>query len=1368
MALQPLDTDPFAIAPPPQGKMVPLDYNPVEVAPAQGGKLIPLDYDPFASEKTPTRAANVNEPPAQTEALPAERPGFLSTIAQAGLRGGIESGTAVAQAPTALRDRPQQAADNSYVGQLLRTPISQGWSDPKWWAANIAHGAMASAPALAGGAAGTLLGEAVAPEGGGLVGAPAGFAIGSMIQSIAPAYQAARANGLDHDAAVRQAIAQTGVAGAFGAVMGAIPGVSAFGRNAQGALERPISEALLQIFGTVPAVGTAQELASGAVAGRMPTADELATGYASNVGLGLGLAGAHAAIRGAAPEARTEAPPAETPITTPRTPEQALADATAAKPAAPGPEQALKEEEAPALPPANPAEPAVSQVGPSAPSSTPIEPETPAPSEAPPTEPKPLAPPTSPAFDIHNDVEPIDLARFQDATKTMAGDATLPQRAQATQVINDFRTRYGQEAVRQAMFESGHGEPPIEPPGGKPPAPPTGGEPPEEPPPEKLTGALGAAQELSETLPTLREGLAGRNLLGAAEATGRIVDGQNMIARAMFPLTQGTKIAQDVAFRYANMMRNADQMFVRYDRSIQEQFPVERQKEMALAASRQSEFEEFLRSELAALPAEERAPYEQQAREQFNSYGIGVDSLPPAEREFVVGQDKIDEANWARYVDGGVYAPGSERIPFYIPRVAVKVNDKGVAQRLMPADKASDLAGTGARDQGGVTAMQQVGQNLRTNGAMFRKLPTRDEWLAAMAKLFPGDVRPVDSIRLTAWRWNMNERALAGRQLVEAIKQYGEEAQAPWISDQPGSGYFTLDHPAMRKWTPVLAQGEDGKWSQAISADGQPQFKQVPIHISKDFKGPLTAVLTAQTPDWYRALMVAKGASMRVIMASPLIHLNVELGRALPIMRGAMFSTSLWRDASAMMDGKDAASRAFMSNAMMRGLATLREGWRADPAAIQNEMMGVSESRMPAVLQKVGKIYDHMLWDNVRRLQVAIYIRTRQKFMDAGLPQGAAETYAAHIANRYAGALPAENLHQYANMAANLVLFSRSFTLGNLGVLKDMFNGAPSHVRASVEREFGPGVAAKGQALAQRAARAAVGLDIGINWIANAMAQTAFRVGGTAAALGLAGAVGEAYDDWRKKSLAALQEVGAGNPLAAMKVLPQYNNEEGRRNRALMGADARGQNSYLRLAMGKLGEEFLGWTTGPAQTILAKLSPWTRPLAEDLWGRDTLNRAIYRPHPETPGNYLANIGRAVWHVMSQQVPSGVGPGSYELGENIADVARGYPAANPWGPAAAKIALSLTGVGSISKGAPGGPEVAANRGVVEQHQFDIAGPRGDAIKLLRQGRDDDADKTMRAAGMTPAEMKDTRKAAAQATPGAYWRKRAARIEGSAPP
>jgi hypothetical protein len=69
----------------------------------------------------------------------------------------------------------------------------------------------------------------------------------------------------------------------------------------------------------------------------------------------------------------------------------------------------------------------------------------------------------------------------------------------------------------------------------------------------------------------------------------------------------------------------------------------------------------------------------------------------------------------------------------------------------------------------------------------------------------------------------------------------------------------------------------------------------------------------------------------------------------------------------------------------------------------------------------------------VRNLQVGIYAEMRDRFIAKGFSERAAGIMAAHLANRYAGALPSEHLSRAVNMAANighvLALASPSATL---------------------------------------------------------------------------------------------------------------------------------------------------------------------------------------------------------------------------------------------------------------------------------------------------------------------------------------------------
>jgi P-loop containing NTP hydrolase pore-1/C-terminal domain on Strawberry notch homologue/Large polyvalent protein associated domain 38/ddrB-like ParB superfamily domain len=278
---------------------------------------------------------------------PPKPPGWIGTAVEAGRKGLVTGLTESAQVGTPFKDRPAESPDTSYVGQLLAKPVSEGWSDPKWWIAHIAHGTAESSPSLAIGAAGAygggLVGAAVPVAGetgvgealGAVGGGATGFALGSAIQTLAPAYQKARADGLDHDAAVDRAIKETGISTGFGAIMGLAPaGVGQF-------LKGPISRALAEIFVVQPGLGAAQQVATGASEGQMPTADELATGYAENVGMGVGLAGAHEGVRrllghgDAQQPAGTEQPASATPAAPAATAEATDTTTPAATPPAP-------------------------------------------------------------------------------------------------------------------------------------------------------------------------------------------------------------------------------------------------------------------------------------------------------------------------------------------------------------------------------------------------------------------------------------------------------------------------------------------------------------------------------------------------------------------------------------------------------------------------------------------------------------------------------------------------------------------------------------------------------------------------------------------------------------------------------------------------------------------------------------------------------------------------------------------------------------------------------------------------------------------------------------------------------------------------
>ena len=184
--------------------------------------------------------------------------------------------------------RPE-AADRSQLGQIISTPLEQGWRDPVWWSAHIGHMIGGGAPVYTGAAIGALAGP---------LGAIGGGALGAALQTLVPSYRNARSEGLNHDAAVDRAMAESGIAGAAAGAMTAAPGASIFGTTPRGALRRPISEALAQTLGVQPAIGAAQQGATNLVEGKPVTQG---TGEAAIMGAAAGVpfVAAHAVGRAA-------------------------------------------------------------------------------------------------------------------------------------------------------------------------------------------------------------------------------------------------------------------------------------------------------------------------------------------------------------------------------------------------------------------------------------------------------------------------------------------------------------------------------------------------------------------------------------------------------------------------------------------------------------------------------------------------------------------------------------------------------------------------------------------------------------------------------------------------------------------------------------------------------------------------------------------------------------------------------------------------------------------------------------------------------------------------------------------------------------
>lgn len=296
------------------------DLIPAASIPISDGPAIPDDAmatRPVASAPVVAPTAAKNDDELSFDDLIPKK----SIAERAIMRGFRDAATGIKQSARVLNQNYETEpktpeGDDKELTDLLRKQFGEGWKSPSWWIANLAHGFSGSSPMLAGALIGGVSGGAYASPGGpasaGIAaagGAAIGGSIGSMWQTLGPAYYRARLGDehnkpMSHEDAVDAALKETAVAGAFGAAMGAAPVLRIPG------LKGAVSNALAQIFGVQPGLGVAQRVVSEGVTGRnMPSAEELLKDYAINVVMGTGMVAGHSAIKGAYKAKPSDQPP---------------------------------------------------------------------------------------------------------------------------------------------------------------------------------------------------------------------------------------------------------------------------------------------------------------------------------------------------------------------------------------------------------------------------------------------------------------------------------------------------------------------------------------------------------------------------------------------------------------------------------------------------------------------------------------------------------------------------------------------------------------------------------------------------------------------------------------------------------------------------------------------------------------------------------------------------------------------------------------------------------------------------------------------------------------------------------------------------
>jgi hypothetical protein len=805
------------------------------------------------------------------------------------------------------------------------------------------------------------------------------------------------------------------------------------------------------------------------------------------------------------------------------------------------------------------------------------------------------------------------------------------------------------------------------------------------------------------------------------KAAGMAVDAVKKVANAtadnFAPMRTGSVRAQAFAADFANSLRQVMYRYGEIDREITRNFNPEQRDAMGRALDAQSVFEQRIR-DMGLTPDEEM-----DVRRDFDRAGTGLTGLQTDQRNVIEMLNALSIQTWRRLQERGLVEPDARPIPYYMPR------------QLFSWTEENGYTNVGSGQAGSGKGIEPMGGNLTTAGPMRREHLTPEQTEAAARAKLGRDVNLLRDIRSLPARLAYSERAIAGVDLINRIADVGKDIGVDTVvrGDIPGdkslSDYFTIaDHPSFRQWT-------GAGWRA--------------VNVAREFEGPLKAVLTRPSPEWYKGAQALKGGIMSAIMYSPFIHLAVELGRTLPVMPGKVLSFKWIKQGSVLRRNLD-----YMDTAIRDGVAPLghTSGWGGDPASLADQAFGESRYAFVRAIQRLHSgvanrvrdiggqtlsdimMHPHqtLLWDQVFNLQMSIYDTMRSRYIEKGFEPAVAGTMAAHIANRYAGALPPEHLHRFANMAANLLLFSRSFTLGNLGVMKDMFTGAPPHIQARIEQMAGPEVRDQVKAQLRRKAVAAVAMDIGIFYLGVALVQLGLEA--------LTQGVDETYNRWLDEARQATQDLKGGNPLAVFEYLPQHWNEPGKQDRVYAGVDDQGRGVYLRLPPGKVGEEFIGWAAKPGVMLENKSSPIVRPIIEVIMGHDSLGRALFPPNPQTIGDYGMVAALALRHIVAGWGPTATLEGAWDLAKEGYHHVVGQPTQGSAGMSALKVLGPATGVAQISSGFPGGPAAGEMHAFTEQQRYDWQQKMPAIRDQIKTGDVDGAQAVMQKMGMPPSLQK----------------------------
>ena len=603
------------------------------------------------------------------------------------------------------------------------------------------------------------------------------------------------------------------------------------------------------------------------------------------------------------------------------------------------------------------------------------------------------------------------------------------------------------------------------------------------------------------------------------------------------------------------------------------------------------------------------------------------------------------------------------------------------------------------------------------------------------------------------------ERAIAGRLLIREIEGFSKELGLNTVTGRKTHGYFTIDHPAFYRQVPRLRKLKNGKYRPVYDEHGKVVFGKEPIYIHESFQQPLKAIFADPPGPFIGSLYKLKAKSMSAIMFSPVMHGAVLWGKALPFMpmrsltfrnyyqghkflndvnylkkhtpyqTTEQFITAAAKDGLAEMNAMGWVQR--ISDVMERPHLEAGRSWTAQSLGGAARIFGKgAQHKTKLAVDAAGRFWhDTLLWNRVRDAQYGMYQHLKTDFIKQGANEVAAGQVAAHLSNRFAGAIPLEDMGATTRAILNITLFSRSFNATNMGIYKDALSGLPRAVQDIILKSGSKIDLQIGQSALKQAGRATLVKDIVAMYILNSLAQNMLDYMRT----GDAGEIAQGYADrWDRYT----DEVKT-NPLAAIFELDELSataeNEPGKEERVYIGDDPSGRGIYMKNVLGKIGEDLVMAGSAPVELLSNKLSPTANFVSgmyfNDKSGRKKYGLPIYAEHSgweEVPNN----IGKIVhWffeaHLPLQYVESVV---DYAFGNDPSGVNKLRAFAQPIG-------------GQFSRGAPGGPTRGLILDILDAHQEEMKFYSKRIRKLMDSGETEKAINVMiNEAGMSGLEAK----------------------------